>query len=315
MLLCFAEHQKGRLTDATLEQLGFARALADKAKWPLCAVVLGSDAAQLTTQLGEHGVERALLYSDARLDGYAPEAAALALADATRRQTPHAVLFAETPISAELAARLAAKLLAAFAPRCVTLTPEANGGLKATFTAYNDRLQAVTTIADAPLVVTVPPGIGEAKRAPKTPVIEEHSLELPAGAARVRHLETVKADPRSVPLQQAAFIVSGGNGVRDFAPLWTLADRLGAAVGGSRVVCDDGRLERARQIGESGVTVRPHCYLAFGISGASQHLRGMQDSKLIIAVNNDRYAPLMKLANMAVIADADAVLQALLEKT
>ena len=127
-------------------------------------------------------------------------------------------------------------------------------------------------------------------------------------------LGTGRAAPRTLPLTQAEVSVAGGAGLRDFSLLWELGDRLGAPVAGTRVACDEGRLPRERQVGESGTTVRPRCYLAFGISGASQHLRGMQDSRVIVAVNTDRHAPLMKIANMGVVADAEAVIRSLLER-
>ncbi|HZP80185.1 MAG TPA: electron transfer flavoprotein subunit alpha/FixB family protein [Chthonomonadaceae bacterium] len=313
-VLCYAEHQNGRLTDAALEILGAGRALADRARSQLAAALFGTETRPLIETLGEHGADRVLLCEEARLDGYAPEAAVHALADIARQETPRAVLFADTSHSADLAVRLAARLRAAFAPRCTSLAFDPEGRLKVTRTAYADKLQATVLCEQPAPIVTLQPGTGEIKPARRTPRVEERPLTLPQEAARLKLLQTLKADPRTVPLAQAEFIVSGGNGVRDFALLWELADRLGASVGGSRVVCDDGRLPRERQIGESGTTVRPRCYLAFGISGASQHLRGMQDSKLIIAINTDRHAPLMKLANMAVIADAEAVLRALLDQ-
>ena len=310
-ILCSVEQQNGRLVDTALEIVSAGRALADRAGCELAVALLGSEGRICAGELGQHGTDRVFLCEDARLDGCAPEASVHFLAELFRRLEPRAALFADTSSGADLAVRLAARLRLGFAPRCTSLTFDGEGRLQVTRLAYADRLQATVRGAQ---VVTLQRGLWEIKPGPRSPHIEENPLTLPAEAARIRYRETRKADPRTIPLPQAEFIVSGGNGVRDFGLLRELADRLGAAVGGSRVVCDDGRLERARQIGESGTTVAPRCYLAFGISGASQHLRGMQDSRLIIAVNTDRYAPLMKLANMAVVADADAVMRALLER-
>lgn len=314
MLLLFAEHQNGRLIDATLEAVGMGRTLADKAGEELAAALLGSETCLFTATLGDHGIDRIFLCEDSRLDGYAPEATVHTLVQIVRQHAPKAVLFADNSWSGDIAVRLAARLKAAFAPRCAALSWNTGGCLQATRPTYADRLQAVVVAEKAPLIVTLQEGVGEVKRAPRSPQVEEIALRDFPDSTRARLLHTLKADPRTMPLTQAEFIVSGGNGVRDFAVLWELADRLGAAVGGSRVVCDDGRLPRDRQIGESGTIVRPRCYLAFGISGASQHLRGMQDSKLIIAVNTDRHAPLMKLANMAVVGDAEQVIRAMLER-
>lgn len=306
-----AEHTNSHVATFTLELLSAARKLADSQNGTVTAIALGPGGRELVGVLGEHGADRVIVCEDDRLAGYAPEATVHLLADLVRARAPLAIVFGNTSLGDDLAARLAARLGCGFAPRCASATFDGDGRLAVKRPAYNGKL--LLTVRNCQ-IISLQPEVGEIKRAPRTPQVEEVPLLLPAGAVRLQVGETIKADPRTLSLTQAEFIISGGNGVRDFTRLWELADRLGAAVGGSRVVCDDGRLPRERQIGESGTTVTPRCYLAFGISGASQHLRGMQDSKLIIAVNTDRNAPLMKLANMAVVADAGAVLKAMIER-
>jgi electron transfer flavoprotein alpha subunit len=309
-ILLFAEHKDGLIPDAALMAAGLARELADKLRCELAAILLGPDTRPLVGLLGEHGVDRVLMCEDPALAGYAPEASVHVLASVISDRQPLAVLFAESLTGADLATRVSARLRLGFASRCTAVVRGAEGKCKATRLGYGDKLQTTSSNAQ---IMTLQQGIGEVKIVPRPTQMEEIKLSLPPDSVRLKYIKTVKADPRTIALSQAEFIVSGGNGVHDFGLLSDLADRLNAAVGGSRVVCDDGRLPRERQIGESGITVRPRCYVAFGISGASQHVRGMQESKVIIAVNTDRHAPLMKMANMAVVADAEAVMRAMLE--
>jgi electron transfer flavoprotein alpha subunit len=148
----------------------------------------------------------------------------------------------------------------------------------------------------------------------------ERAEALPLGAAaftrdgRVEDCGTLLIDPASIPLEEADLIVSAGNGVTDWASFHAVAAGLGAAEAGSRVVCDAGLLPRDRQIGASGVLVAPRCYLAFGIAGAPQHLQGIADCKRVIAVNTDLHAAMVGRADLAIVADAQAVLPALARK-
>ena len=118
-------------------------------------------------------------------------------------------------------------------------------------------------------------------------------------------------DPNAVPLTEADFIVSAGNGVSDWPAFHEVASALGAAEGGSRVVCDAGLLPRGRQVGASGSLVEPRCYLAFGIAGATQHLQGIARCERVLAINTDLHADMVKRADLAIIADAQEVMPAL----
>jgi electron transfer flavoprotein alpha subunit len=319
MVMLFAEHHRGRLDSASREAAAAGRVLLDRLppprRPPLVAVALGPYAAVLRSELAQHGVDRILICEEDRLDGRFPEVRVEVLAELAQREGGAASLLGDTPEGADLAVRLSARCAcraqppigAPLARNCIALEWQGSR-IAATCLGYSGRLQRAVL---GPRVVLLRPGAFEAKRAPRAGKLERFVTDSLPTAPGVEVLETIKADPRTVPLGEAEFIISGGNGVRDFGPLWELADRLGASVGGSRVVCDDGRLPRERQVGESGATVRPRCYLAFGISGAIQHLRGMQESELIIAVNTDPFAPLMKLANLAAVGDAQATIEAL----
>jgi electron transfer flavoprotein alpha subunit len=135
-----------------------------------------------------------------------------------------------------------------------------------------------------------------------------------AQPSQLRPMGNLKADPATIALTEAELILSAGDGVTDWEAFHQLAAALGAAEGGSRVVCDAGYLPRSRQIGASGVLVEPKCYLAFGIAGASQHLQGIAGCERVVAVNTDIHAEMIKRADLSIIADAQAVMPALVRQ-
>lgn len=313
-LWVFAEHSNGVVPDATFEALGAARKLVDEARagGRVVAVALGPGSTALAPKLAQHGAHVVRASDDERLGGYAPEAWAHVLTAEVQAAEPPplALLFGAARNSQELAARVAARWGAAFVPDVVKVGWR-EGQLETQRLGYVDKVQ-LTLVGGRVLVLR--PEVGDIRTVRGEPVVEPVSAALEGGDQCVRLVDVRKANPRTVPLSQADFIVAGGNGVKNFELIWEFADLVGAAVGGSRVVCDDGRLARSRQVGESGTVVSPRCYIAIGISGASQHVRGMQDSKLIITINNDRRAPIHDLASMAVIGDAAEILPALIER-
>ncbi len=313
-LWVFAEHDEGRVPETTLEALGAARRLTATAPAAgrVVALALGRGSAAAVAALARHGAHVVRVADDPRLDASAPEgcAAVLASAHATAESTPTAFLFPATRRARELGTRVAARRRVAFVPDVLALGWR-DGQLASQRLAYEDRIQ-LTLLGGR--IVVLGPLAGEVQSFSGDALVEPLPVDPGSTLPHVTLVARHRADPRTVPLNQADFIVAGGNGVRDFALLWQFADLVGAAVGGSRVACDDGRLDPARQIGESGITVAPRCYMAFGISGASQHVRGMRDSKLVITVNRDRHAPIHDLAALAVIGDAGEILQALVAR-
>jgi electron transfer flavoprotein alpha subunit len=149
------------------------------------------------------------------------------------------------------------------------------------------------------------PVIGARHEARPMPLPEVH------GEQRLSDDGAIPVDPNAVPLAEADFIVSAGNGVSDWNAFHAVAGALGATEGGSRVVCDAGLLPRDRQVGASGVLVDPRCYLAFGIAGAPQHLQGITRCERVIAVNTDLHAEMIKRADLAIVQDAQLVMPAL----
>jgi electron transfer flavoprotein alpha subunit len=268
--------------------------------------------------LARHGAGRLVLLGTP--DGVsAAEAGCAVAAWLAGADTPApAVLLPHTRHGLGVAAELAARLDAALAPAAVGVRRGADGGLEVTRPAYGDRLYATVEIpAGTPAVVTLRPGalgVGPPAGGAAT-TVEEHPATIAGAPAAPRVRRVTAPDPRTVDLRDAERIVAGGRGVgpEGFRRLELLADLLGASVGGSRVAVDLGWIPWDRQIGQSGRAVTPELYLAFGISGASQHLAGIERARTVVAVNQDRAAPLLGRAQLAAVADWGPVVDALIE--
>lgn len=228
-------------------------------------------------------------------------AAATTLAERAKTGQPQLIVIGATPAGRDLGARLAAKLGWAYLSECSDLKVEGER-LVAERVMYAGKVSA--TVATAlPAVVTVRPGIAQAADTAPDP----ERVDVPADPAlqMVRFEETESKGTR-VPLGEARVVVSGGRGLRgpeNWKLLEDLADVLGAALGASRAVTDAGWRPNEEQVGQTGKTVTPDLYIALGISGAIQHLAGMSSSKVIVAVNKDADADLLKIADYAVVAD------------
>lgn len=310
-LWVYVEPPERDVPATSLEALSAARRLADESSIPsqVAALLLGVAADAWREMLARHGAD--LIYTGEVGPGYLPEAMALRVAAAWEAvsQKPVAVVFPGSRVGREVATRMAAQCCVGFAPQVIRLRWQ-DTQLEVDSLAFGNKVQVTYR---GPKVVALQPETFPVRPARGAAEILPLPGEVPT-SSRVSLVAFRKADPRTVPLEQAEFIVAGGNGVRDFRLIWEFADLVGAAVGGSRVVCDDGRLERSRQIGESGVIVSPKCYIAVGISGAIQHVRGMQNAEIVITINTDRHAPIHELASLAVIGDAHPILEALNRK-
>jgi electron transfer flavoprotein alpha subunit len=160
---------------------------------------------------------------------------------------------------------------------------------------------------------TVRPGVMQ-KLEPdysRTGTVIEESIAWDEAKFAVKLVEEVKETQSVDKIENAKILVSCGRGVKDTAPAFTLAQNLGGTVSSSRALVDAGVLEQARQVGQTGKTVRPQAYLAFGISGAIQHLAGMEESEFIVAINTDKSAPIFKVANLGIVTDAAATMKEL----
>jgi electron transfer flavoprotein alpha subunit len=304
--------------EPTLEVLGEAVDLARPGA-PGVVAVGPAETRETLAPLARHGAARLVLLRTPGAAAAAEVGCAVAAWLAGEGAPAPIMLLPHSRHGLEVAAHLTVRLDAALAPDAVGVRRGADGGLEVTRPAYGDRLYATVRVsAGATAVVTLRPGVlGVGPPTGGAPVPVEEWPAVTDGAptaARVRRV--MAADPHTVDLRDAERIVAGGRGVgpEGFRRLEVLADLLGAAVGGSRVAVDLGWIPWERQIGQSGRAVAPELYLAFGISGASQHVTGIERARTVVAVNADRTAPLLGRAQLAALADWRPVAEALIER-
>jgi len=316
-----AEQKLGELQEVSLELVCWGRRLADRLDEELSALLFGDNAAGLASELSSYGADKVYVINDRPLTGYSPEAYTEELATLATEQSPAVILFGATVFGRDLASRLAARLKTGLASDCTALEVSDDGLLSAVRPVYGGQLDAtVISPAARPQIATMRPGIIDAKAAQNQGKVEIITVEPQPATTRSRTTGFIKADPKTLRLDEAEVIVAGGGGIdsqESFQLLNELAELLGGCVGASRVPVDKGWVPLEKQIGQTGLTAAPKLYLALGISGSIYHTMGMKDSKVIVVVNNDRNAPFFKLADMGIVGDyretAAALIQGLRE--
>ncbi|MHB1219801.1 MAG: electron transfer flavoprotein subunit alpha/FixB family protein [Alphaproteobacteria bacterium] len=302
LILAVPDLEDARLSSHDKDVIGAARGLADAGGGAV--VVLAFTGPEGSKDgLGEAGADRVLRFADASFAGYAPERRAAAVLAAIEALEPRHVLFPETGVvGGDVGRRVA-----------VSLGDRAAGNVQR---VTSDRIvrRGKGGRADFSLV---PPRVLLVAAEAADPVIDERyeARELPAPRIevlpRVEDRGLAATDPATVPMAEADFIVSAGNGVRDWDAFHRVAAALGASEGGSRPVCDAGHLPRHRQVGASGTLVEPRCYVALGIAGAPQHLQGISKVERVVAINADAHCDMVKRADLAVVGDVQALMPAL----
>jgi electron transfer flavoprotein alpha subunit len=295
----------------SLEALTFARGL----EAPVEAVVFGPAA----PPLGHAGVETTHLTTDARLAGPVPEARAAAIVQLMERIGPSKVVGAGSDRGNELLAHVAARLGQPMAANVISAESDSGGRLKLTRQRWAGSLLEDAWLDGSPKLLTVAPHAVAAEPAAKatTPAIVPFEPTLSDKDFRVRVRPVEEAATSGISLSDARVVVGGGRGVGSgeaFSELEDLASLLGAAVGGSRVVTSAGWRPHSDQIGQTGLRIAPDLYIACGISGAIQHIVGCKAAKRILAINTDPDAPIMDVADYAVIGDLHVVVPAISEE-
>ncbi|MFL5800829.1 MAG: electron transfer flavoprotein subunit alpha/FixB family protein [Roseiflexaceae bacterium] len=319
-IVVIAENEDGVLTGSSLECVEEARDIARACGAQVNALLPGQDVAGLANTLAAHGARTVTLVEHPALRMFSADVWLAALEPLLRALAPALVL---APDSGQMRAwlpRLALRWRAALACGCVELRADDDGRIELTRPTHGGaRIDRMCSSGAMPLLATLRPGARGIGPPDLTLGAEIRRItpDLGGVAARDWTPRRWQADPRTVDLSEAERIVAGGLGIGGpdgLKLLEQLADRLGAAIGATRVVTDRGWLPTERQIGTTGKTVAPRLYVAIGISGASQHTQGMAGSEIVIAINTDRTAPMFGLADLGLVGDMRAIVPALIER-
>ena len=316
----FAEQRQGILTPVVVELLGEGRKLADKLGVKLCALLVGSNVKDLIQTLIHYGADRVYFVDNELLEKYTTDGYSKAVCIAVESYKPEIIMMGATHIGRDLAPRIASKLNTGLTADCTGLEidPE-DGKLRQTRPAFGGNLMATIICPETrPQMCTVRPGVMDKaiKDTNKTGETIEIEVDISQKDIRTKVLEIVKIKRDMIPLTDADVIVSGGMGIKNaegFKMLKELADVLGGTLGASRATVDAGWIDKSRQVGQTGTTVRPKLYIACGISGAIQHLAGMQESGMIVAINTNPNAPIFEVADYGIVGDVYEVVPQLIE--
>lgn len=330
----YTEQRAGKLMNVAVELLGEGYRLSREigADSKVCAVLVGGKTDHLVEELYAYGADLVYQIQDPLLEHYTTDGYTKVITDAIREYKPEIVLFGATHIGRDLAPRIAARLDTGLTADCTRLDintgkyikyletyttastagldPDSDDkGLKQTRPAFGGNLMAtIVTPRTRPQMATVRPGVMEKLEKRENAAGEKIDVkaELKAEDIHTEILNVVKEAKELVSLTDASIICSGGRGLGDasgFELIEKLADKVGGVVGASRAAVDSGWIDASHQVGQTGTTVKPKIYFACGISGAIQHLAGMQTSDVIIAINKDPEAPMMQLADYAICGD------------
>ena len=316
-----AEQENGQLMNVTFELLGAAKELCAKLEEKCCAVLVTAAAGELPQQLIAAGADVVYVVEDAKYADYDTELYTDAICQLSKKYDPASIMFGATDDGRDLAPRVAARLHTGLCADCTALDVTDDKLVAWTRPALGGNICA-TIICDVnrPQMGTVRPKVFKPAELDNTRTGEVIAFTPEAGA--VSRVELVKKEALSsenaVKIDEADMIAAGGRGFgskENFDVLDQLAALFeNSAVAGTRAAIDEGWLTHSQQVGQSGKSVTPHIYFACGISGAIQHLSGMKDSDIIIAINKDAEAPIFTVAHYGIVGDVNVILPKLIEK-
>jgi electron transfer flavoprotein alpha subunit len=316
----FIEQRDGVIQNVALELLGEARKLADNLNDKVYGILLGSEIKDKAQDLIGYGADEIIVVDAPELAVYTTEAYAQALTQVMNECKPDIVLIGASTLGRDLGPRVSARVETGLTADCTKLEISEERELLMTRPAFGGNLMA-TIICNQhrPQMATVRPGVMQKMDADASRNGEVRVIEAKFNTAKfkVKVLETVKEDKNLVDITEAKILISGGRGMGNkegFDTLCDLAETLDAEVSASRAMVDAGCVGHERQVGQTGKTVRPDLYLACGISGAIQHVAGMEDSELIVAINKDKHAPIFQVADLGIVGDAKQIVKKLNER-
>ncbi|HAT4141832.1 TPA: electron transfer flavoprotein subunit alpha/FixB family protein [Clostridium perfringens] len=309
----FAEQREGQLQKVSLELLGEGRKIADKLGSKLTALLIGNKVQNLVEDLSRHGADEVLVVDAPELEHYTTDGYTKAICELANAKKPNIIFIGATFIGRDLGPRVAARLETGLTADCTSLDVNVESGdLLATRPAFGGNLMATIVCPDhRPQMATVRPGVFE-----KLPLgendatVENVEIKFNSNDIRTKIVEIIKEHKDIVDISEANVLVAGGRGIgseENFKMLKELAEVMNGSIAASRAAVEKGWVDKDYQVGQTGKTVRPNIYVACGISGAIQHAAGMQDSDMIIAINKDANAPIMKIADYAIVGDVNKV--------
>lgn len=311
----FAELNGGALADVAKELLGKAAELARDMSTDVCAIVVGHAVSHAADECSSYGADRVVVVDHPLCESYRSEVYCKAVSEAVRRYEPEVFLLGATTLGRDLASAVATELSTGLTADCTSLEVDGESRLlKQTRPAFGGNVMATIICKDKrPQMATVRPKVFELPEPEQGPLAEivTADIDLDESDARTTVLEFIPADKGNVEIETADVIISGGRGLgspEKLGLLRELADLLGGVVGASRPVVEMGWMPYEHQVGQTGRTVRPKLYIAAGISGAVQHIAGMQHSRVIVAINSDADAPIFTVADYGIIGDVSTVL-------
>ena len=317
-ILVYVEQRSGVIQNVGFELCGEARRLASNVEGAkVVALVIGDTASKQAEELRNSGADIIYYVEDKCLKHYLNETYTKAFEEAVKTVEPNAVLIGASSIGRDLAPRLSARINTGLTADCTKLEMDSEGNLFSTRPAFGGNLFATIICPNhRPQMSTVRPGV--MKRANSIPEsVEIRELKVKFDVPAVEVLEEVKAKQEVGKIEDSKYLVAVGRGCgcdESLCGAKELADLIGGSVATARSLVDEGKLSQDKQVGQTGKTVRPDLYLAFGISGAVQHLAGMEDSDYIIAVNKDKGASIFSVADLGIVGDGNAILPLVIEE-
>ena len=314
-----AEQRDGKIMKVSYELIGKARELANDLGQDVVAVLMGSGVEAVAGDLAKAGADKVIVVDDPMLAEYVTEPYAKATTAVIKANDPEIVLFGASSIGRDLAPRVSARIHTGLTADCTKLEidPETKL-LNMTRPAFGGNTIATIACPEfRPQMATVRPGVMQAlESCDKVGEVEKFAVEFTPADMNVEICEVVKTDKKSVDITEAKILVSGGRGLgsaEGFAQLKDLADVLGGEIAASRAAVDSGWIEKDRQVGQTGKTVRPDLYVACGISGAIQHAAGMEESEFIVAINKEESAPIFGICDLGIVGDLNKIVPKLTE--
>lgn len=311
-VLVFVEASAGKIKKAGFEGVSYAKNTADQVGGKVTAVVFGNADANEVASLGEYGATKVLHAKADTFNNIDAAACTAAMAAAATSENSDIVIFPFDNSGKAIAPRLSAKLSAGLVSGALSY-PSVSGGFKVKKNVFSGKAIAEVEITTAKKIIAFTPNSVGVNKIGGSASVEDFNPSVPA--SKIKLIE-VKKQEGDIPLPEAELVVSAGRGLKgpeNWAPVEELAKILGAATACSRPVADAHWRPHHEHVGQTGIAIRPNLYIAIGISGAIQHLAGVNQSKVIVVINNDPEAPFFKAADYGVLGDAFAVLPKLVE--